>query len=777
MLDQARRYLAAGISIIPCRLPGKQPHSQLLPMTDDGRPTWTPFRSEIVDIETAKQWFGNGSTAAIGAIAGKVSGGLEIIDFDDRDLLKPWGERVRELDPGLLDALVMTRTYSGNYHVAYRCEVVDGNTKLARGIRDDQEKTLIETRGEGGYAIVPPSEGYTAKKGELHQVRLVTPSQRGLLLSVARSFDEMPAASTAQRTQQQTSTTRPGDDYNGRGDWRAVLQGHGWQQVTAFGNKEGWRRPGKKQGISATWNYDGSGKFYVFSTNASPFDSETGYSPFAVYALLEAGGDFDAAARELAQAGYGENRAMASDRSEPAKESNDDVDSADPVLAEFMLTDTGNAQAFVYQHADRIRYHKPSGQWYQWRGHHWDWCEESYPASLLTATMIERNLAGYKAKLAEDLKDAYLKYTSKNTNRTRLNAALELAKQHKPMEWTRRTELDAKPTLLACPNGVIDLESGQLVDGNREDNITRAIPVEFRTEATAPRWLQFLSEIFDNDQDLIAYVQRAVGYSLSGDTREQCLFFNWGTGRNGKTVFQNTLLKMLGEYGATAQFSTFELVRGDRQTNDLANLRGKRLVVAAESGEGKRLDESRIKQLTGGDTVRCRLLYAQEFEYSPAYKIWLATNHKPTIRGTDYGIWRRIHLVPFEVQFTDQTADKNLQPKLLAELPGILSWAVQGYQEWAQRGLCPPARVTEATNDYRSEMDVLGKFLDECTTPDPLGVEGAAALYKAYKCWAEVNGESPISKTMFGRDLSNRPGIQKRKRTYVEYLGIRLVEG
>jgi putative DNA primase/helicase len=271
---------------------------------------------------------------------------------------------------------------------------------------------------------------------------------------------------------------------------------------------------------------------------------------------------------------------------------------------------------------------------------------------------------------------------------------------------------------------------------------------------------------------LIEYLQRAIGYSLTGSTGEQCLFFAYGTGANGKTVLLETIQSLLGDYSLNAPADML-MMRQRGIPNDIARLSGARFVAMNETADCERLDEARVKDMTGGDTLTARFLRCEYFDFQPQYKLWIRGNHKPQISGTDDGIWRRLHLIPFTVQIPEAERDHNLSECLKRELPGILAWAVQGCLEWKRRGLKPPHEVRQAVYEYRSEMDVLGNFIDECCLIGSYQVK-AKDLYDAYVEWARENGEYPVNKKKFGLALTERAFQRKRTREAWYYLGIEL---
>jgi putative DNA primase/helicase len=268
-------------------------------------------------------------------------------------------------------------------------------------------------------------------------------------------------------------------------------------------------------------------------------------------------------------------------------------------------------------------------------------------------------------------------------------------------------------------------------------------------------------------------VRRAVGYSLTADCREECLFLLRGAGFNGKTVLLNILRALNGDYAANTPFSTFEASRYHTIPNDLAALVGKRLVTASETAEARRLNEARIKALTGRDPITCRFMRQEWFTYTPVFKVWLAMNNKPVIRGTDEGIWRRIRLIPFTVSFKGR-ADLTLEHKLKRELPGILAWGVRGCLDCQRNGLQEPDAVLAATEAYRTESDVLGRFLADCTIAGDGLMVRTGTLYQAYIDWCKETGEKPLGGRWFGRKLSERGVDRFRDKKARYYVGLGL---
>ncbi len=341
-------------------------------------------------------------------------------------------------------------------------------------------------------------------------------------------------------------------------------------------------------------------------------------------------------------------------------------------------------------------------------------------------------------------------------------------------------DLDADAWLLNCQNGTFDLHTGTLRPHDRGDLLTKCLPIPYDANKTCPTWEQFLWRIMGGSQGddnpdmsagelenrrnadaragrLITFLQRAIGYSLTGDTREQCLFLLHGSGSNGKSTFLETLQALLGDYAqSTPSASLLAKKEEDPIRNDLARFRGARLITAVEIGEGKRLNEELVKRLTGQDTVTARFLYAEFFDFQSTHKLFIACNHLPQIRGQDHAIWRRIRRIPFLVTIPDDEQDKEMPSKLRAELPGILRWAVQGCLDWQRDGLGTPEEVRAATEEYRASMDVLGQFITECCLVGSNYQAETKDLYDAYKLWCVQNREEPITLRKFGQDLTER---------------------
>ena len=425
--------------------------------------------------------------------------------------------------------------------------------------------------------------------------------------------------------------------------------------------------------------------------------------------------------------------------------------------ARFNLTDMGNSERFVARHGAGVRFVYPWGKWLIWTGARWE-RDDAGRVHRLAKETVRGIYAEAAAAEDEDRRKALAQHATRSEAESKVRAMLELAKSEVPVS---PDELDADPWLLNVPNGTIDLRTGGLRPHRREDLITKMAGAEYDPDAPAPTWAAFLERVLPGEE-LRGFVRRASGYSATGDTSEQCMFINHGPGANGKSTFQEALAAALGDYAMRTPTETLLAKRAGGIPNDVARLKGARFVAASETEEGRRLAESLVKDLTGQDTISARFMRAEWFDFRPTHKLWLSTNHKPEIRGTDNAIWRRIRLVPWAVTIPPAERDRKLPERLRDELPGVLAWAVGGCLEWRREGLRAPEVVRQATREYRAEMDVLAAFLGDCCERGEEESAFAGKLWDAWKRWCEETGERPETQKRFGGRLSERGFLNDR---------------
>lgn len=418
------------------------------------------------------------------------------------------------------------------------------------------------------------------------------------------------------------------------------------------------------------------------------------------------------------------------------------------------LSDLGNGMRYERLHTDRHRYCHAWRKDYIWDGTRWREDETQEPLRL-AAQVIDHIRAETQAETSESRREALEKHAHRSQGIGRLEAALKIGRS-RPRIAVPPGAFDRDPWLLNVRNGTVDLRTGDLRPHRREDLITKLAPVDYNPDATCPRFLDALHVWTEDSQPVMDYLQKAMGYCATGDTREDVFFVLYGPGRNGKSVYINATQHALGDYAQGARAETFQPRKDGAIPNDIAALVGARYVATVEMEEGARLAEAQLKQFTGGDTIQARFLHAEYFTFTPTFKLWLVTNHKPVIRGTDRAIWERVRLIPFTVTISEHARDLTLEDKLIAEAPGILTWIVQGCLRWQSEGLSPPPEVLMATEEYRDEMDMLGQFIAERCTTGYTDVATAAHLYEAYTTWCTDNHERPWSKKKFGSSLADR---------------------
>lgn len=440
--------------------------------------------------------------------------------------------------------------------------------------------------------------------------------------------------------------------------------------------------------------------------------------------------------------------------------------------------DMGMAMRFMDKFGDIFKYSFIDKTWFVYNGSYWEKDNKGYIERA--CDQVINSLKSEKPVIDTSLDEKEQEQALKNWNKfvkhsrsakAKKDLIIEL-KHHVPV---MHSEFDKDLMLLNTPSGYIDLTSSVLSDHDREKMFTQQTNTDYSENTDCPNWKRFLKQIFQGDEELIHYIQKTIGYAATGSTREQCMFILFGNGRNGKSVFLDTLQNVLGTYTKTMNVSSIMVKYGGASANsDIARLEGSRMVISSEANEGNRLDEGLVKQLTGGDSIVARHLYGSEFEYTPTFKIFMATNHKPLIRGTDDGIWRRLKMIPFKYQVPEDKVDKDLKFKLEAESIGILKWIVDGALMWQSEGLREPEVVKNESQIYRNEMDVISMFINDCCQLNPDYRERGGDLFSAYTAWAkETNNYSNMNKNKFGIEMKKR--FKKIKTGgYMTYIGLRL---
>jgi putative DNA primase/helicase len=708
MLEAALDYRDRGWSIIP--------------VGADKRPrlAWKQYQNTRAEIEQLREWFEHAPDTNIAIVTGALSGIL-VLDVD----LKSGGltslERL-EAQHGRLPETLAVRTGGGGRHFYFKHpgeKIRQSAGKLGPG---------LDIRGDGGYAVAPPSQHENGRMYEWERTAhaaTLQPLPDWLLRLIVSdpkdaSSDRRNTTGIMEGRRNETLTSLAGSMRRRAFGYQAILQ------ALLAENQERCQPPLQDEEVEriarSVARYD--------SVSEDPATDDPGGERYTDMAN----------ATRLADEGAGR------------------IAHVEEMKDKWYVYDNGRLSLmaktaivpFVKAVARRL----------------YEEAAELNADARRTQQEIAQSL-GNLSKAALDTKRAEIEAIKERADRRRVGAmrlesrdgcyaAIELAKAE-PRVHVDLKQIDAHPTWLNTPTGTLDLLTGDVWEHRFEDYLTRVTAAAYDPLARCPRWEAFLTDVIPSPE-VRSFMQRSVGLTLTDISSEQCLWFLYGLGRNGKTTFLNAIRSVLGDYAAAVPASTLMVkAHGDDKRNDVARLRGARFVAANEAEDGQQMVEALIKQLTGEDPITVRFLYAEFFEFKPTFKIFLAANHKPAIRGQDVAMWRRIHVVPFTETIPLNKVDKSLPAALAAEASGILNWAIAGFKAWQDGGLQPPAEVTQATEEYKDESDPLGEFFDEHTVKDSKRSVLASALYKEYLAWAQSDGiRLPMTQQMLGRQLLAR---------------------
>jgi len=582
-----------------------------------------------------------------------------------------------------------------------------------------------------------------------------------------------------------TNTSSIVDAFNSAETVANLLAKYGYKQA---GGGNDWRSPFQSSGSYATRSY---GDHWI-SLSASDAvanigrDSKSGQrfgDAFDLFVHFEHGGGDDGFKTAIKAYAFESGQDYKTKKRETIlnAEPGDDVNALDPDgtdLSHDALSNDLGARSWD----DDAKHVALWNKWLFWSGNHW---QKDDRLSHLTQTRDflrarANSLMIWATKKAEAMTpekaEKFMSWAKEQAkmlrNKTTVAAVESLAKSNRASAASV-ADFDYHRLLIGTPGGTVNLKTGQTNKAQRAHMITKLT-------ATAPkpgppvRWLQFLNEVFDGDQDMIEFVQRAAGYALTGETREHKLFFLYGTGRNGKSVFLNTLFKIWGDYARRAHAATFLNTNGEKHPTDLAGLQGARLVVASEIPKGKTWDESTIKDLTGGDTITARFMRGDFFDFDPQLSLFIAGNNMPSFKGVDEAIRARVMLIPFTVTFPAEKRDLHLEDKLWAERPMILQWAIEGAIKWQRDGLKIPESVSGASNEYFDDEDTLGQFLADETIKDPDAFTTTTDLHQRFKQWCEIQGLQSWTLRTLQKEVKGRGLIEARRNHGRGFLGLRV---
>lgn len=734
-LDYALAYAALGWRVVPippgCKYPKGIDQWQTKATTDPTRIT--------------KYWSAN-PTHGIGIATGPGSGLVAI----DIDTYAGGDDEWHELEAihGKAPETVEAITGGGGRHLVF-AHPLDVTI-----VNSDNLPAGIDVRGEGGQIVVAPT--IHPKSGKAYMWEVEHDPLEGFQPATMPPWltEILTRPPVSQDARREVSEYKGGDSiidrFNNMHTWPGLLEPDGW----AFHSKrcipttgeiyELWTRPGKtvREGASASLYYKGSDVLKVFTSGAPPLVALETYTKYGYEATMRHGG-------RMAELGSVTRLAI-----NGTKPTTPQVDEVVINSGSQPYTPLGNARRLVAEYGVDFHHIPQWGAWLTWDGCRW----------------VEDHTGGI-TRSAKSIVDAFytqLAMTTDDGDRKRLFAwwmKSQSSAQINDMVGLARTEpgipvlvdrLDANPWTLNTEGGAVDLATGQTTPAPRTALCTKLAPVQIQNDATCPQWEAFIDWAMGGDSELVAFLRRAVGYTLTGSVKEQVLFFLHGLGSNGKSTFLTVLQHILGDYAFSAEADLLLAVGHERHSTGIADLHGRRMVIVQEVDEGRRLDEALVKRLTGGDMITARRMHQDNFMFTPQHKLWMAANHKPVVRGTDHAIWRRIRLIPFLSTVQDADKDDHLTDKLKMEAAGILQWALAGCAEWQQGGLRAPSTVTAATASYRSEQDHIGRFLDECCTLEPSLAIATKDLRTAYEKWCFETGEQPWKAPAMASQLQER---------------------
>lgn len=770
--DVAQIWQQSGVSIVPI-----QANRTKRPAV-----SWSPYQRSLPTTDDLNGWFEKNHEYGLALICGQVSGGLEMTEIEGRALTDPGAllHIIQIMDEGgagpVWDLLTGPNGYaedspSGGMHLLYRISdhPVPGNEKIAA---DETRLCLAETRGEGGYVIVAPTNGNCHPTGE--PWRLVNGSygalptitwderlalHRCLKAALDRTPEPLPVVSRALAFPDQyehlAGELSPGDAFEACTDWSEILEPHGWRLTMSLRDGERhWVRPGKdaRDGMSATTGRaNDRDRLYVFSTS-TVFEAEVPYTKFGAYSLLNFGGNHSMAASALARRGFGGPRSVVS--------TTDIAEWVPPSDArEYSEDDIGNGHRLADRIRGRYRYIHEEKQFYRWADSVW-------------VRDVDGGMLREWEQATLDIDND--KWRSRCRNLARTNAAITHAKgnqlTHSASDWAPERDL------INCKNGVLNLKSGEFTEHHPKHLMVKKFGTSYIPVATCARFEKFMADAVPDPQ-MRAYVQRALGYSMLGRSGGRAIFLIYGPSGTGKSTLLNTIQGVMGDYASTAASGTFRPAVANGPTPDLHALRGRRLVTTSETSETAAFDEDLLKRLSGGDCVSSRPLYGEPVEWRPECTLWLATNNPPKFNSDDNAIWKRAKLIPFTTVFHGEGEVEDYAQTLLLEAAGILNWLLAGLADYLANGLQEPAEIEQLAQEQRRESDSVARFLRDEEEEGLVGygpheTVSQRMLFDRYQEWAKRSGERSLGPRRFNlRLVSLLPEV---RRTGQQWTGLTL---
>lgn len=674
------------------------------------------------DIDTIRAWWQRNPDANIGLACGP--SGIFVVDIDPKN----GGDAAwNKFTGGVLAPeydTVRSRTGSKGMHLFFEAPEISKNTASRIG-------PGIDTRGVGGYVVIPPSRHASGLSYEwiVHPITSrILPAPKEVLAAMRKTSNQ-PGEDTREFIEgsRNSSLMELAGSMRRRGSSPETIRA-----ALMVENRERCKPPLDDAEVNRVWR---SSLNYAPKVPANGSNGSNPYEAHGGNAILPDG---------------------------------------------YPATDAGNAHRLCVRHGDKLRWV------YEWGHLVWDskrWSRDCMGQMHRLAEDTVHGMLDFIPKI-QDIEEVkkMVAWVGRSGSLPRIEAMIKLTTLDSAAV-ARPEHFDFEHDLLNTNNGVVDLRTGALLTHDPSRFCTKLAPVDFDPSAECPKWLEFIDDLMCGDKELVSYLQRAIGYSLTGSRQEQVVFICWGKGSNGKSTMLDTVGSVLGDYYIQSNVGAFLENRNDGATPDIADLAGRRFIGALEVGHGREMAENVVKWFTGDKKIRARYLHQNPFEFEPVGKIWMGTNNRPIIKGVDEGIWRRFHLIPFTAWFSTRAdkirdgaklADPDLAAKLAQESAGILAWMIRGSIEWYRVGLNPPKMVLELVDEYRQEMDPLGGFLEaNCSRGEEYSVS-SDALYGAYCAYSEENGDKPMAKSWFGRNLSDLGFAKQRGSRKRGWVGLQL---
>ena len=757
ILSLARAYVESGLCVIPIKIDGSKAPTLR---------SWKEYQSRRPNDGELRQWFGNGARPGVAIIGGAISGNLEMLDFDAPELIPEWRELVALAAPGLLEQLPQVQTPAGGLHVFYRCTEIAGNSKLAE---TPDRLTLIETKGEGGYVVTsgsppachPSGKTYELINGDLKAMPEITPAEREILLDCARSFNErIEAAPEPPQKGAPSSGLRPGDDFNERGDSRALLERHGWKYLRKGLRGELWARPGVSH-TSGTRLPDGA--LYVFSSNATPFEPDRAYKPFSIYTLLEHGGDYQRAAQALAREGYGESSKRKSrEKQKPeaasapatANDQSPSVENARVNHAQVLKRILDCLQPCDFYELGKFQPQSPIKQ-----KHYLVLCirqlldmvkKQKFALARKNDFIFVYNGEYWREIDRDKLKD-FLGEAAERLGVNDLEAQFhefkdKLYKQFRAAASFDEVEADRNKALINLKNGTYEItaDNQNLREFRAEDFLHHQLPFKYDKTATAPRFDQYMNRVLPA-RELRDIIAEFFGYVFTRNLKLEKALLLYGSGANGKSVLFDVMNALLGRDNTT-NYSLSDLM----QEHNRAQIANKLLNYGSEINAS--ITKDVFKTLVSGEPIMARLKFGNSFLMESYAKLCFNCNELPKDIEHSDAYFRRLLIVPFDVTIPEDEQDKELAQKIIAEeLSGVFNWVLAGLQRLLQQKQFTKSEIVDrAIKSYRTESDSVACYLAELDRE----LNGLLKdIYSDYRGYCVDSGMKALGKINFRKRL------------------------